>query len=263
MSLSATARDAEVAGHDAAPFDLPAKVAATPLRSHPFDHIYMEDVFSPAQYRRMMEAMPATSSFHELRHRDAVRPDGKSTRFRLYLYPEDMVFLPAKQRKVWSEISRVLLSRELQDVFKRKFRRALEERFGKSIDKLNFYPIPILVRDMPGYRISVHSDAMTKAMTIQFYLPRDVSQKRIGTIFHEADRGEGFDRTTTMGFMPATGYAFAVTKQKSWHSVATTTDEDGERNSLMLTYYVQEDSRKWWRWRWHRVKTFFGHPPSH
>ena len=45
--------------------------------------------------------------------------------------------------------------------------------------------------------------------------------------------------------MPATGYAFPVTQTKSWHSAARTTEADGERVSMMVTYYVDEDLR--WR----------------
>ena len=40
--------------------------------------------------------------------------------------------------------------------------------------------------------------------------------------------------------MPASGYAFPVTQTKSWHSAARTTEEDGERVSMMVTYYVDE-----------------------
>jgi hypothetical protein len=43
-------------------------------------------------------------------------------------------------------------------------------------------------------------------------------------------------RIKALRFSPATGYAFPVVPEESWHSVARTTDADGERNSLMLTY---------------------------
>ena len=59
------------------------------------------------------------------------------------------LFLPAAQRAVWRQMSRALRSRALQEIFKRKFRGALERRFGRSIDRLSFYPVPILLRTSP------------------------------------------------------------------------------------------------------------------
>lgn len=75
-------------------------------------------------------------------------------------------------------------SRSLRDAFKQKFRQSLETRLGRPIDQLDFYPIPILVRYQPGYRIGIHADVPAKAITVQFYLPSDNSQRHLGTMFH-------------------------------------------------------------------------------
>ena len=34
-------------------------------------------------------------------------------------------------------------------------------------------------------------------------------------------------------------------RHESWHSVTQTSEQDGERNSLMLTYYVQDSAVDW------------------
>src|SRR2546428_150235 len=101
--------------------------------------------------------------------------------------------------------------------------------------------LPSLPRldDLGGYRIGIHGDSLNKAITVQFYLPRDDAQSHLGTILHEGRNGDTALRTTTLKFRPATGYAFPVVYHESWHSVARTSDADGERNTLMLTYYVQ------------------------
>jgi hypothetical protein len=221
------------------------------VRHRPFDHIYMTDVLDEPTYRSMLHAMPDRRFYHDLKHKDAVRDDGSSTRLRTYLYPELVRRLPQEQKRVWLPIAQALCSRELELAFKRKFRTALEERFGKPAEKIGVYPVPILLRDQPGYRIGIHSDVPKKAITVQFYLPKDESQRDLGTIFHESNSGPGAERTTQMQFMPASGYAFPVSLTKSWHSAATATDRDGERVSMMVTYYVADSvgRRLYWQAR--------------
>jgi len=235
--------------------------SASALVHEPCTHTYFAQVFPDEVYARIIQSLPPRESFHELRHRDATRPDGTSTRLRLYLFPENLWRVPRPQRALWREVARALMSTAVQDGFKIKFRDALEQRFGRSVDQLDFYPVPILVRDQPGYRIGIHADASSKAITVQFYLPRDASQRHLGTIFHRGREGEAAANTTAMDFMPNTGYAFPVVPSASWHSVAATGAEDGERCSLMLTYYVQDGPRQWLKRRYDRARCLFGVGP--
>ena len=221
------------------------------LRHDPFDHIYMRPVLDPESYEELLRELPEPRFYRELRHRDALRNDGTSTRLRMYLFPELLRKLPAARKRTWLRIAEALRSRALELAFKRKFRAALEERFGKKVEKIGLFPIPILLRDQPGYRIGIHADKNTKAITAQFYLPRDESQCGIGTIFHEAQDGSGADNTTQMQFLPSSGYAFPVSLTKSWHSAPTTSEADGERVSMMVTYYIADNfaARLYWQVR--------------
>jgi hypothetical protein len=239
MSTAATASRVQASA------DIVARVETSELEAVPFPHIYLEGVFPPAQYQRLLDHLPDTARYRELTHRDAMQTDGHSARRKFYLFPEHVRLLPAAQRAVWMEVSRVLRSRALQDAFKRKFRAALEQRFGRSIDRLSFYPVPVLLRDLRGYRIGIHGDSLSKAITVQLYLPRNDSQAHLGTILHEGRTEEAAQRTKALAFRPATGYAFPVVFHQSWHSVAQTSDADGERNSLMLTYYAQDSAPRW------------------
>ena len=232
------------------------------LATVPCEHVYMRNVFPSDFYARLLASMPARERFHDLRHKDAMRADGSSARLRMYLYPEQLWRLPAAQRAMWAAVSRTLRSRALQDAFKQKFRQSLETRFGRSIDQLNFYPIPILVRDQPGYRIGIHADVPAKAITVQFYLPKDSTQRHLGTVFHHGSSGPDAERTVAMDFLPASGYAFAVVEKASWHSVRQTTEADGERASIMLTYYVQDTPKAWFKRRYDRFRSFFGVGPK-
>jgi len=240
-----------------------AAVDGSKLKKKPFDHIYMEDVLDPATYEALLAAMPDRRFYHDLVHRDAMRTDGSSTRLRMYLYPELLRRLPRDQREAWIPVAKALCSKQLELAFKRKFRRALEERFGKPAEKIGVYPIPILLRDQPGYRIGIHSDVAKKAITVQFYLPRDEKQRNLGTIFHESDHGAGSKRTTQMPFLPASGYAFPVSLTKSWHSAATTSPGDGERVSMMVTYYVADSFARRLYWRARRALLSLGIHSDH
>ena len=233
-----------------------ARIEASPLQTAPFDHIYVDGVFSPTLYRRLLDGLPRTRRYREFHHRDAMQADGHSARRKFYLYPEHIPFLPLEQRALWREVSRALRSPALQEVFKRKFRAALERRFGRSIDRLSFYPIPMLLRDLSGYGIGVHGDSLGKAITVQFYLPDDDSQAHLGTILHRGREGMPDEQVKKLAFRPATVYAFPVLRHESWHSVARTQDTDGERNSLMLTYYVQDGLLAWLGHRLKRAWVF-------
>jgi len=231
--------------------DLVARVVASPLQTAPFDHVYVEDVFPRAYYQRLLDHLPDTRRYRELTHHEAMQPDGRSARRKFYLFPEHVALLPPAQRAFWLPLSRALCAPALQRAFAVKFRAALERRFGRPAERLSFYPVPMLLRDLGGYRLGIHGDSLGKAITVQFYLPRDESQAHLGTTFHEGRDGEAAGRTRRLAFRPATGYAFPVVYHQSWHSVARTSPADGERNSLMLTYYVQDSPS---RWLLHRLK---------
>ena len=96
-------------------------------------------------------------------------------------------------------------------------------------------------------------------MTAQLYLPADDSQAHLGTVLHERRVGAGAERVKKLGFRPASGYAFPVVRHESWHSVTRTRDTDGERNSVMLTYYVQDGPIAWLGHRLKRIGVFLAY----
>ena len=132
--------------------DLATRIETAALQTKPSDHIYLRDLFTPAYYAKLLAMLPATRRYRELRHRQAIRAaDGRSARRKFHLFPEHITLLPAPQRAFWRELSRQLRSSDLQAAFKRRFQGALERRFGKSIDALRIYRVPMLLRDLGGY----------------------------------------------------------------------------------------------------------------
>jgi hypothetical protein len=258
--LAAVSRDAPGARAEGTDLEaeIVARVESSVLQTWPFDHLYLEDFLPPSRYRQLLDALPETSRYREFHHRDAMQPDGTSARRKFYLYPEHLVFLPVAQRAVWREVARALRSPALQAAFKRKFQGALERRFGRGIDRLSFYPLLMLLRDRSGYRIGVHGDSLSKAITVQLYLPADDAQAHLGTVLHET-RDADDNRVKRLAFRPASGYGFPVLRHETWHSVTRTQNTDRERNSMMLTYYVQDGLMGWLGHRIKRVWLFLAY----
>jgi hypothetical protein len=212
-------------------------VRAARLETDPFDHVRLNNVFPPSLYPTILSNLPETRFYGQLKHSDAVLPSGLSARRKLELRSPQLRRLPDCQRQFWTQLGSILESPELESEFRALFSRALDRR---AIGHAKMRPVAMLLRDLGGYKISAHSDTFRKAITTQYYLPGDYSQLHLGTAFHTKDPDAcGFSKVKTLKFARNTGYAFPVTAE-SWHSVEPMKDSDGERNSLMLIYYVRQ-----------------------
>lgn len=209
-------------------------IAAAAEDSEPFAHLRLVDVFPENIYAAMLGAMPAGEDYRRMsgRARSAGRRD---VRTKLDLLPESIANLPSGKRPVWEIVGQALRSEPVRDAFMRKLAPGLHRRFGQA--NVGMYPLPILARDVPGYRIGVHPDTRWKGMTVQIYLPRDDSIEHVGTVFHRRGVDGSYAAALRMPFRPNTGYAFAV-GDDTYHSVDTVGPEVSTRDSILLTYYV-------------------------
>jgi hypothetical protein len=117
------------------------------------------------------------------------------------------------------------------------------------------FPIPILTRDIPGYRIKPHTDTDWKGITVQLYLPKDDSHTNIGTIFHSKLPDGTLTKKAQMRFAPNCGYAFTVGTD-TWHSADTVGPEVTTRDSILLTYFVDAGLLRFARNRFRRAGNF-------
>jgi hypothetical protein len=152
-------------------------------------------------------------------------------------------------------VGRALTSGEVQAAFMRRLTPGLERRFGKKFAGVGMYPIPVLTRDIPGYRIAPHTDTRWKGITVQFYLPRDASAAHVGTIFHDRRPDGSLPNAAQMKFAPNTGYAFAV-GDNTWHSADPVGAEVETRDSILLTYFVDAGLLRLLRNRGKRIGNF-------
>ena len=222
---------------------------------HPFHHLQFDCVFPDDFYSAMLQAMPAANDYRAMSGKTKMgssRPDGKPTRTKIDLVPEYLRHLSPEKRTIWEVAGQALRSKELGRVFMERLAPGLERRFGANFAKVGMYPVPILTRDIPGYRVFKHTDSLWKGMTVQLYLPPDNSITHIGTIFHERLPDGSKPKRKQMPFARNTGYAFAVA-DNTWHSADPVGPEVTTRDSILLTYFVDRGAWRFFRNRGRRV----------
>ncbi len=211
---------------------------------------------------RLLAAMPDRRFYHDLKHRDAVRKDGSSTRLRMYLYPELLARLPAEQkRSVDANRQGALLasssnwrSSASSGVRSRSASASRPRRLASTRSRSCCATSRAISIRHPQRRREEGDDcpilpaARRIAAEYRHHFPR------------EATRAKERGRTTQMPFMPASGYAFPVSLTKSWHSATTTSAGDGERVSMMVTYYVADSFARRLYWRARRALSVARNP---
>src|SRR5437763_4452151 len=224
----------------------------------PFHHLEFARVFPPDFYAAMLQTMPDEQDYRAMSGKSKTgssRADGKPTRTKIDLFPEYIRHLPPKKREVWDLAARVLRSKELNAAFVQRLAPGLKGRVGENFANVNMYPVPILTRDIPGYRIFKHTDSLWKGITVQFYLPRDNATPHNGTIFHAVLPNGRKPKKAQMPFSPNTGYAFAVA-DNTWHSADPVGEEVKTRDSILLTYFVDAGLLRFVRNRGRRAANF-------
>jgi hypothetical protein len=224
----------------------------------PFFHLQLDRVFPPDFYAAMLRTMPEENDYRPMSGKSKMgssRPDGKPTRTKIDLFPEYIRHLSPEKFAVWDLVGRVLRSNELKGGLIRKLGPGLQKRFGEDFASVGMYPVPILTRDIPGYRVFKHTDSLWKGITVQLYLPADDSNTHIGTIFHERLPDGTKPKRAQMPFTPNTGYAFAVWND-TWHSADPVGPEVKTRDSILLTYFVDRGAWRKLRNRGRRAGNF-------
>jgi hypothetical protein len=230
----------------------------------PFFHLEFDRVFPDDVYARMIAALPAARDYRPLPGRDNgnLRPDGTPTRVKIDLFPEYIRHMDPKKRPVWDLVGRALTSGAVQAALVRRLAPGLARRFGGDYAAVGLYPIPVLTRDIPGYRITPHTDTRWKGITVQLYLPRDASAAHIGTVFHERLADSTLRTACRMPFTSNTGYAFAVGGD-TWHSADPVGADVETRDSILLTYFVDAGLLRILRNRGKRAGNFVRNEAKH
>jgi hypothetical protein len=191
----------------------------------PFRHLYIENLFPPAFYQKILAYLPPLDYFEELRHYDAIQEDGQSARWHFILNNTMLQSLPISLYQFWTLFAEITHSEILQTHLFNKF-------------NLTHFAVPrvTLCRDLRGYTIKPHPDIYTKALTFGAYLPPNNQQEHLGTVFYSQARDFTFEKVKTLQFKCNSAFAFPVT-HNSWHGVEKLSEAEIERNTLFITYY--------------------------
>src|SRR4029077_4214215 len=133
-------------------------IEAARVVEEPFYHLEFDRVFPEDVYKSMLEALPVYADYRPMHGRSKKRDAmGASTRVKIDLFPEYIRHLPSAKRTVWNVVGKALCSEPVKNAFRRRLAPAMERRFGPGSAKVGMFPIPILTRDIPGYKIPPHT----------------------------------------------------------------------------------------------------------
>jgi hypothetical protein len=223
-------------------------VAAAEVHEEPFCHFYVRDVFPADVYGQILRSMPSPELYHALNLRAWIRPNGESTRDRLFLSQASLAHLPKSMREFWTAIAHVVTSDALKQLIFEKLAHDLALRFQvptEAVDRIEAYPRAVLFRDTEGYRIKPHPDGANRIVTMQYYLPEDASQEDLGTSLYVEQSlskrliGERFKKVKRFPFLPNSAYAFVVNTlpgRTSWHGRETIAAGRGVRNTILAQF---------------------------
>jgi hypothetical protein len=229
-------------------------VEAARAVGEPFFHLEFDRVFPGDVYAQILALMPQASAYRPMHGRSKAR-DGAPTRVKIDLFPEYIRHLAPEKRALWDAVGGALRSEAVKRAFVRRLAPGLSKRFGAEFAEVGMYPIPILTRDIPGYLIPPHTDTQWKGVTVQLYLPKDEANVDLGTVFHEKLADGSMPKRAQMRFAPNTGYAFAV-GDDTWHSADRVREGVTSRDSILLTYFVDQGPLRILRNRAKRLGNF-------
>lgn len=224
-------------------------VNAAQACDEPYSHVYIENVFPQDFYDQIRSSFPDVGLYSPQNIKVWKRPDGTSTRDRLFVTDEAVSRIDEERRGLWRTVSSLLTSEALKKAVFRRVAKDLAFRFDiaeSEVDGIESHPRLVLLRDTDQYRIKPHPDGLETIVTMQFYFPENDGQEQLGTSLYrqratwERMLGRGkFEEVKRFPYRPNSAYAFVVNNRpgkRSWHGVELVPSGIGVRNTLLNRY---------------------------
>lgn len=203
------------------------KIANAQMNHFPYPHLYVKDVFSDTFYAEIIKHLPNPKKLTQISKTGRVSYDKE--RYVLLFNDTSLDNLNENEKLFWVNFKNQFLSGRLKKFLISIFANYIQSRFP-DFKKMRFYDELMLVNDRMTYNIGPHTDKPTKVITFLFYLPKDESQKNLGTsIYFPKDQSfrcpgtthhpyENFVKIISMPFLPNSLFAFVKT-DNSFHGV--------------------------------------------
>lgn len=223
------------------------KLLNTQVRTYPYAHIYVTDIFPAGFFSELRANLPAQDEYAVLA--DTGRVGTGYSRARLSLFPSDLdkSNLRPAQREFWRRVFQTLGDGEFAGAVFKLFRPFIEERFrtqggGKG---LKVWHETFLMRDMETYKLGPHTDNPAKLVSMLFYLAANNDSEELGTAMYvPKDRGftseggphlefEDFDHVYTAPYAPNVVVSFPKTLA-CFHGVQPVTGSNKQRDILFF-----------------------------
>lgn len=227
------------------------QILNAPLRTYPFPHIYVEEIFPTEFYDRLLAHLPGDNGY--IRLVDTDRVGGGYSPQRLVLPPHKLAQAPIDpdRRQFLAKLFETFTGEELGARILGKFQQIIFQRFllpgETSVPSLSIIDEACLMRDLVDYELGPHTDSTRKLVSVLFYLPANDTQPDLGTsLYIPKERRfacaggphhpfDLFERVTTLPYKRNTLLAFPKTPQ-CFHGVERVARADVRRDLLLLDF---------------------------
>jgi hypothetical protein len=230
-------------------------VRASRAEVDPFPHALISNFFPSDVYDDLQEFLPKDDQYEVFSYGKHHSQDGSSNRLRYRMQNDWLDRLSGVRRTFWYAIRQALGSQQLKEAVYSKMSAGLAFRFKcaqSEVNTISGYALPELFRELSSYCIAPHPDTRRKVVTMQISLPRDDSQRALGTEFYKRSvnplhllrEPRGFDIVKCTPFLPNAAYCFSVLNNvtwKSWHGRSTLPNNSGVRNSILNIWYLNAE----------------------
>jgi hypothetical protein len=214
-------------------------VRASQAEADPFPHAIITDFFPKGVYDDLLDLLPEDKQYESFSYGRRHSQDGSSNRLRFRMQNEWLDRLAGSQRTFWYAVRQALGSQSLKQAVYEKVCAGLAFRFGiaeSDVNSIAGYALPELFRELSGYRIKPHPDTRRKVVTMQISLPRDSSQRQIGTEFykrslnplHMMREPRGFEIVKSTPFFAQLGLLLFRAEQRLMEKLARAIDVAGQ-----------------------------------
>ena len=227
------------------------KVGNAPMAMFPFPHMFVHDVFPQDFYEQIQQNLPHPEAMLSIE--EAGRAIGYKERFVMDFGGKQFQTLPDAKRRFWESFQGWLVDGRFGAVLFNRFAPFIEERYqGQPMPQ--FYDESLLVQDITNYELGPHTDSPHKVITLLFYLPKNDTQRHMGTcIYVPKEPGfscpggphyphDKFELLQAMPFVPNSLFCFLKT-HNSFHGVEPVADPNCRRWLLLYDIYARDPAK--------------------